>query len=221
MKFYQSSSNFHPFLAMFCSQTCLEASWNRFHKFECGSLDQSLDNDNEYDMMILKIVFESLKYAGGLDKLQTLLADPKLNATVFDFDLNHKKTSSHHEMNLLKSIYSLKKGPTSDEDLTMAEWIAELPTLSNLCTSKSQKDFLKNFVVKMMGIIDRNSYIFYCPSLNSPYVNEEIGSGVFPFASLINHSCSPNLYRVFVDNKQAFVVKKPIEAGQQLFVGYQ
>lgn len=206
---------------MFCSQSCLEASWNRFHKFECGSLDQSLDNDNEYDMMILKIVFESLKYAGSLEKLQQLLGDQKLNATVFDFDFNQKKTNNQHEKNLLKSVYSLKKGPTSDEDLTMAEWIADLPALSSLCTTKSQKDFLKNFVIKVMGIIDRNSYIFYCPSMTSPYVNEEIGSGVFPFASLINHSCSPNLYRVFVDNKQVFVVKKPIEAGQQLFVGYQ
>lgn len=206
---------------MFCSQTCLEASWNRFHKFECGSLDQSLENDNEYDLMIIKIVFESLKYAGGLEKLQALVGDPKLNATVFDFDMNLKKTNNQLEKNFLKAIYSLKKGPSSDEDLTMAEWIADLPTFSRMYTTKSQKDFLKSFVIKIMGIIDRNSYIFYCPSLSSPYVSEEIGSGIFPFASLINHSCSPNLYRVFVDNRQAFVVKRPIEAGQQLFVGYQ
>lgn len=206
---------------MFCSQTCFESSWNKFHKFECASLDQSLDNDNEYDIMILKIVFESLKYCGSLEKLQALLGDSKLNATVFDFDLTNKKTINQYEKNLLKSIYSLKKGPTSDEDLTMAEWIADLPVLTSLCKTKSQKEFLKTFILKVMGIIDRNSYIFYCPSLNSSYVNEEIGSGVFPFASLINHSCSPNLYRVFVDNKQVFVVKKPIEAGQQLFVGYQ
>jgi SET domain len=206
---------------MFCSKPCLDSSWSRFHKFECGSLDQSLDNDNEYDIMILKIVFESLSYCGSLEKLQTLIGDSKLNATVFDFDLNQKKTNKYIEKNLLKAICSLKKGPTSDEDLNMAEWIAELPVLSSLCKTKAQREFLKNFIIKVMGIIDRNSYIFYCPSLNSSYVNEEIGSGVFPFASLINHSCSPNLYRVFVDNKQVFVVKKPIEAGQQLFVGYQ
>jgi hypothetical protein len=206
---------------MFCSQSCLEASWNRFHMFECGSLDESLDNGNEYDMMIIKIVFESIKYAGGLDKLQNLLEDPKLNATVFDFDLNPKKSTNHIEKSFLKAIYSLKKGPTSDEDLIMAGWIADLPKLTSSCTSKSHRDFLKKFIIKIMGIIDRNSYIFYCPSMNSPYVNEEIGSGVFPFASLMNHSCSPNVYRVFVDNKQVFVVKKPIEANQQLFVGYQ
>lgn len=206
---------------MFCSKSCFDSSWTKFHKFECASLDQSLDNDNEYDLMILKIVFESLKHCGSLDKMQALLGDPKLNATVFDFDLNNKKSNEQHEKNLLKAVYSLKKGPTSDEDLNMAEWIVDLPILTLLCKTKPQRDFLKNFVLKVMGIIDRNSYIFYCPSLNSSYINEEVGSGVFPFASLINHSCSPNLYRVFVDNKQVFVVKKPIEAGQQLFVGYQ
>lgn len=203
---------------MFCTQSCLESSWNRFHKYECGSLDQSLDNDNEYDIMIMKIVFESLNCCGSLEKLQALLGDSKLTATVFEFDLNDTKTK---EKNLLKAVYSLKKGPTSDEDLSMAEWITDLPIFTSLCKTKSQREFLKSFVIKVMGIIDRNSYIFYCPALNSSYVNEEIGSGVFPFASLINHSCSPNLYRVFVDNKQVFVVKKPIEAGQQLFVGYQ
>lgn len=206
---------------MFCSQKCLEASWNRFHSFECGSLDQSIENDNEYDQMILKIVLESLKYAGNAEKLQKLLGDSKLDANVFDFDLNPKKTANQIEKNLLKCVYSLKKGPTSDEDVAMAEWIADLPTMSFYCKTQQHKEFLKNFIIKMMGIIDRNSYLFYCPSLKPPRVSEEIGSGVFPFASLINHSCSPNLYRVFVDNKQVFVVKKPIEAGQQLFVGYQ
>lgn len=203
---------------MFCSAICLESGWKRFHKYECNALDQSFSNDNEYDILILKIVFESLKFSGSLEKLENLVADPKLNVTVFDLDLKSKK-EDQTEKNLLKAIYSLKKGPTSDEDIAMADWIVDShPVLVSTCKLSAQREFLRNFVIKIMGIIDRNSYIFYSPSMK---MNEEIGSGVFPFASLMNHSCSPNIYRIFVDNKQVFIVKKPIPVGQQLFVGYQ
>lgn len=204
---------------MFCSSTCLESGWTKFHKFECS--EQALDDLSEYDAMILKCVFESVELCGGLKQLQAFTADTKSSATVFDYDLG-STANSHIGKSLLKSIMSLKKGKSSDEDLMMAEWIAAShPSLSAQCQTIAQKDFLRDFIIRVMGIIDRNSYIFYCPSLHTSYVDEEVGSGVFPFASLINHSCSPNLYRTFVDNKQVFIVKKPIESGQQLFVGYQ
>ena len=71
-----------------------------------------------------------------------------------------------------------------------------------------------------MGILDRNSYIFYSLVSSHSDKDEEIGSGLLSFASLLNHSCSPNLTRIFVDNKQVYIVKRPIEAGEQLFVSY-
>lgn len=208
---------------MFCCLSCSTSAWERFHQHECSGLDQSLADGNEYDIMILKIIFESISIAGGsLDQLQRLLDDQKPNSTVFDFDLKNLKLNSQRDKNLLKAIYSLKKGPTSAEDLSMAEWLVDShPDVKSICKTKAKKEFLQSFVTRMMGIIDRNSYILMCPSMRGVLVEEEIGSGVYPFSSLINHSCSPNLYRVFVDSKQVFIVKKPIEKGQQLFVGYQ
>lgn len=205
---------------MFCSPSCLKSAWLSFHKFECGSLDNSFDNGNEYDMMIFKVVIESLNLCGSLEKLQTTLENMKSNLTLFDFDLRNAKTDDEREIIRLKTIYSLKRGPTSREDLTMADWIVE-SHLTNVYKNQAQKDFIRNFVIKVMGITDRNSYILSSSSFTNQPSEIEIGSGVFPFSSLINHSCSPNLYRLFVDNKQVFIVKKPIEAGQQLFVGYQ
>lgn len=207
---------------MFCSPLCLKSAWLRYHKFECGALDTSLDNDNEYDMMIFKVVLESLSLCGSLEKLQTTLSEVKPNQSLFDFDLKSATKNEDREKLRFKAICTLKKGPTSKEDIAMADWIVEShPALSSVYKTVAQKDFLRNFVIKVMGITDRNSYILSSASLKAPNVEEELGSGVFPFSSLINHSCSPNLYRLLVDNKQVFIVKKPIEAGQQLFVGYQ
>lgn len=203
--------------SMFCSHACLASATENYHQFECDAQSQPLEGDNEYDSMVLRIVFESLNFCGGIKKLQDFVASLKPNSSIFDFDVARDRTLS-----LLKAVFSLRQGPTSDEDACMAEWIVDNhPKLIASCKTKFQKEFMKKFIVKIMGIMDRNSYIFYCPSFENPNSDIEIGNGVFPFASLINHSCSPNLYRIFVDNKQAFVVKRPIDAGQQLFVGYQ
>lgn len=204
---------------MFCSSSCLESGWSKFHKFECSTLDQSVDDD-EYDGLIVKAVFESLNICGSLDELQALVADTKPSVTVFDFDLSLNADS--RSKSLLKSTLSLTKCESSSEDLMMAEYIVEShPSMIAMCLDETQKDFLRDFMLQLMGIIDRNCYIFYYTSLCSSYVKDEVGYGVFAFASLFNHSCSPNLYRTFVDNKQVFVVRKPIESGEQLFVGYQ
>lgn len=47
-----------------------------------------------------------------------------------------------------------------------------------------------------------------------------IGEGVFLFGSLLNHSYFPNIEPQFVDGKFAYIVKVPIEKGQQLTKSY-
>jgi hypothetical protein len=169
--------------------------------------------------MIQKTFFESIYIAGGLAKLQALLSDPKINKTVYDFDLTNPKRTSH-ERSLLQAIYSLMKGPTSAEDKEMIDFFVDThPGFTALWKTEKQREFVKTFMAKIMGVIDRNSYLFY--ALKDQLQETEIGSGILAFCSLVNHSCSPNVYRVFVDNKQVFVVKKPIPSGHQLFVGYQ
>lgn len=206
--------------AMFCSINCMQLGWKRFHKYECNGLEESLEN-NEYDLMIQRIVFETIDmFDGNVEKLKTLLNDTKDNQSIYDFDLSNKNDIENKKLQL-KSIYALKRGKNSDEDKDMASWFVESDTtLKTLCKTKIQQDFLKSFILRMMGVMDRNSYIFYSLASSSSEKDVEIGTGLFSFASLLNHSCSPNLYRFFVDNKQVYVVKKPIEAGQQLFVGY-
>lgn len=72
-----SISNFSPSRsssAMFCSTLCLTKAWQRFHQFECSGLDGSLNNDNEYDIMILKTVFEALDVCGSIDDAKSFFS---------------------------------------------------------------------------------------------------------------------------------------------------
>lgn len=47
-----------------------------------------------------------------------------------------------------------------------------------------------------------------------------VGSGNYPFISLISHHCAPNVNRVFVHHKNILVVQRPIKKGEQLFDNY-
>ena len=47
-----------------------------------------------------------------------------------------------------------------------------------------------------------------------------IGGGIFPFMSLLNHSCYSNVKRITVDNKFVLMVTRPIKAGEHILTNY-
>lgn len=174
--------------------------------------------NNEYDLMIKKILFECLAlFDRNVAKMKSFLSDAK-NQTAYDFDFSEGSDKEKNKK-YLKSIFALRGAINSEEDKEMSDWLLQNdPSLKAITEKKDLVDFIKSFMLRIMGILDRNSYIFY--DLNSSKADEEIGSGIFAYASLFNHSCSPNLFRFFIDGQQVYIAKKPIEKNQQLFVGY-
>ncbi len=66
-----------------------------------------------------------------------------------------------------------------------------------------------------------NNYSLYRTfEANGKIKSEKIGMAVFPFASLFNHSCAPNVSRINLGSKMYLVVKRSIKAGEQLFNSY-
>lgn len=57
------------------------------------------------------------------------------------------------------------------------------------------------------------------PKMNSND-SKVIGNGIFPFSSLLNHSCCQNADRILVDNMLVVCVRYPIKAGDQIFINY-
>lgn len=203
--------------ALYCDERCKNEAWKNYHSEECKTLEVQLEN-NEYDLMIKKILFESLAlFDKNIAKMRSFLSDAK-NQTAYDFDFSEggeKEKSKKY----LKSIFALRGAINSEEDKEMSEWLIQNdPAIKSIVMKRDHADFLKSFMLRIMGILDRNSYIFY--DLKSSTTDEEIGSGILAYASLFNHSCSPNLFRFFIDGHQVYIAKKPIEKNQQLFVGY-
>jgi SET domain len=204
---------------MFCGDFCRNEAWKKYHKQECDTLESHLET-NEYDLMIKKSLFEALTlFDGSVSKMINFIGKTD-NETLFDYDLSKGSEKEKGQL-MLKATCALMSAVNSEEDQAMINWMLRNdPAIKSLIFNKLDEIAIKKFLTKLMGISDRNSYLLYDLKCKKKSLDEEIGSGIFTFASLFNHSCNPNLYRFFFGNQQVYVAKRPIESGQQLFVGY-
>lgn len=172
-----------------------------------------------------RMLFEALAICGGsFDRLEKFLTDPELsNKTIFDFDLSDPKDPSYREK-LLISINSLVQvSSVSDE---VRRYMNNHPVL-DLLQTEHHREIAKTFLLRAFRILTVNSFgiEFVVPSKPADRTKESIntkliGDGLCQFGSLLNHSCIPNVDRVFVDNKFVFFIRRPVLKGEQLFTCY-
>lgn len=73
--------------SLYCNENCKIQAWENFHSEECKTLEVHLEN-NEYDLMIKKILFECLTlFDRNVTKMKSFLSDTK-NQTAYDFDFS-------------------------------------------------------------------------------------------------------------------------------------
>lgn len=201
---------------MFCSAQCIEKATRIFLQAE---------NDSKMHDIKMQMFFESLAICGGdFEKLDQLMSDPELsNKTIFDFDLNDPEDAGY-DWKLLTSINSLVKVSKASNEVE--RYLANHPVL-DLLKNQRERDIATKFLIRAYRILTVNSFgiEWVIPSRPGDRYRESIntklaGDGLCQFGSLLNHSCTPNVDRVFVDNKFVFFVRRPVLKGQQLFTCY-
>lgn len=219
---------------MYCSEKCETIAQREYHHIECRPL-KVLNHRiimNLSENMPLKMLLQAVRILGSVDRLRTFLEEAPTDVTVFDFDLSDPN-SKVYEKNLLLAALSLKNesqnyGIESQLD-DFHEVINNRPEFKKMWTC-DDGPFLDDLLVKMIKISSlRNSHSYWSSerlTLNAMKMDGEdvydhnIGYGVDPFAALMNSSCCPNIRLISVDNKNAWVVKHPIRANEQLFRSY-
>lgn len=98
------------------------------------------------------------------------------------------------------------------------------------CEDETERDrydsFQELFFDILLGISSRRDVTKtrHLESQLHPKMNSResmtVGNGIFPIASLFNHSCCHNADRLAVDNKLVIYVRRPIKAGEQVFINY-
>lgn len=195
---------------MSCSQDCHNVTSER--NLESEALIE--DELNWKTAKMLQIKKQSMAIVENVDELEKLFNEPP--KTVFDFDLSDAK-SNESRKNLLKCVMSLTPGSNK-------ETFIESDIFKLLLSSYSERQitFLELIVTHLMNVCNKNQFtLSFFDKLEEGKVNiVKVGNVLLPFASLINHSCDPNIFWISVDTKFVFLVAKPIKAGEQLFQCY-
>lgn len=189
---------------MFCSEKCKRIAYEKFHERDDLIIDSLCGNDLRQKMM--RIITEALFATGNFDQLQSIF-EHSTRETVFDFDLRNS-----NELMARKKILTCVSSLMPKTDCGISKHLRELLKVPE----GVKKDFLVNFSTRIILNYMRNGAKFPGKGTNLPD-----GGMLLPFTAMLNHSCDPNVYATFVDNKCYIIVTMPIKADEQIYTSYR
>jgi len=206
---------------MFC-ESCYEEAFESYHKFECPVMDKLLTSGSVH--IALKIFFIALSaFKGSIKDLQHFINEidrMDKNFSIFDFNISHPDSVK----NYLRYLNTLARSTNKFSTIQHEEILENHPELKDIY--ELNKDFIKEFLLRQCQTNDHYFHGIFgqkISSNDSTYqdLQQSIGSGWFPFCSLINHSCSSNIMRIYIDGKIALIANRFISSGSQLFDCYK
>jgi SET and MYND domain-containing protein 4 len=203
---------------MFCDENCFKSAQEAFHLYECPIIDTLLKSG--IMQMALRTFYQALSiFNGSIEQLQKFLTEyENPNASVYDFDFSE---SMSQDKDFLVSLFCLTRSDKICESDSPEKLFIDHPTLKD--SWKNHEIFIRSFILRVLQIGDSNFHGICGWSLKKNYhqVPQMIGIGVYPFISLVNHSCAPNVSRIYVEDKMILMVERPISKGEQLFDCYK
>jgi hypothetical protein len=214
---------------MFCSEECRKINWEKYHQFVCPIVDVMDTLFTKIMLIALRTFFEALSIFNGdaVAMKEFLNSIESSEATVFDFDFT-KMSELESRKTLLHTIDALVTNESSRTNSDLFQRSNVCAIMSNLLLNHTTLGsnlneetaiMFRKFIFKQSQISALNFHGLYGMSDNS-LDEDQFGSGSFPFCSLINHSCVPNLVRVNFKAKNYVVVNRPVKAGEQIFDNY-
>ena len=156
--------------------------------------------------------------------MEDFLSENDNNQTVFDIDMSFE-TPQKHKNSLLAANSLSKSHQLPTDDFTEIFQNSRLNGMWN-----THEEFIKNFLLNQTLIGNSSSHTIMGWPKKKNYRNDiilpsqlcdQIGSGIYPFHALLNHSCAPNVTRTFFGDKMVLIVCRTILKDEQLFDSYR
>lgn len=155
--------------------------------------------------------YQAIGICGSPRELETLMSQQDdVKKTIMDFDLNTPNESVNLRNRILATTALVEREPWSKEAYSKYETVTrELEVETGV-----DKKFLRNYLEHCLKAMTVNFFHFFWKG------EERRGFAICSLAAYFAHSCDPNCDKIDVENKFVFVVRKPIEAGDQLTICY-
>lgn len=206
---------------MFCSESCYNEAFKRFHKYECVVVNQILHSMEPRSRFALRLILRGLSEYGDLDAFLDASAKAmNEKRTIFDIDENNQtkwteRYAATFSLNLVHNIeiilLNVFQTFNNTSDLEMTECLTQL------------QEIIKQHIL----MIHRNYRfmdelrVLHSTCLDFDFENPRLVMGMAPFTSMLNHSCFPNIEITSSGNKLISSVLQPIKAGQELYACYR
>lgn len=227
-------SYFHPFIfpAMFCSSECENKANDKFHHIECDFSCEDFDN---FFTTAIKAAFRTFLQAfsifeGSIEKLrQYLMKNVERDLTAFDLNFNNKDEVYQRDVILAMNALStneekrqvVEKFRRAIVCTILSEFLQSYSRLKDALRNEENEIFFLSFMFRHIQIAESNYHELYALSpVKLHQDNEQFGVGSFPFSSLLNHSCAPNVLRLTFNGFNCIVVSRKIQKGEQVFDNY-
>lgn len=214
--------------SMFCSTKCLKEAANSFHPYECGIIDYLHEHFNRFHLCALRATIMAFLSFNTIDELAKTVEIAARSKPVTAFTFNHKKKQQKQKYLQIHTF------PTKQEERTNSDLFGTAIVTAVLCQkllagtkfgvilkTEKEQSLLMELLFRHLQI--SRMYFHSISQSELQYQSAQgglLGSGVFPFCSLINHACTPNILRISFGNRMVIFVLRPIKKGQQLFDNY-
>ncbi|XP_070501557.1 SET and MYND domain-containing protein 4-like [Chironomus tepperi] len=207
---------------MFCD-SCYQEAFESFHKYECPVMDKLLSSGSVH--IALRIFFIAYSaFKGSIKALQTFMTEiDKMDKdfSIFDFNISQSDSIKSY----LRYLNTLSRSENKFSTAQHEETLENHPELKDIYGSN--KDFIKEFLQRQCQTNDHYFHGIFGQKVSCndsrtyQDLQQSIGSGWYPFCSLINHSCASNIMRIYIDGKVVLIVSRFIPSGSQLFDCYK
>lgn len=213
--------------AMFCSQICYDEAHKAFHQFECPIIDFIHETCNRIQLVALRSTLKAFECYESVDELRDTLSNID-NIEVTAFSCDYPAKSKKEEFLKILS-FPTKQSERIPNDLfgvaavtaVLYDQLMERTNFKFLLPNERDQDVLMELLFRFLQIA--RMYYHTLSLSNRQYHSPQggvIGSATFPFCSLINHSCAPNIIRIPFGTKMVIFVLRKIKKGEQLFDNY-
>ena len=113
--------------------------------------------------------------------------------------------------------------PSLSEDYVRSQDISNyiIDEREKLANNDCDSTFIVNLALSIASRINVNAYGIVISNKSTEFNREDVGFGVFPLAAMMfNHSCSPNLVNVWIDNRMEYRTVTDVQVGEELDISY-
>lgn len=188
--------------AIYCSEACCKAAWDKFHQWECGGLELFYSVGIAHLGLRVTLVSNSEDHAEHYELMKSLVSHIH--------DMDRRDLYQYALTASLLALFLQQKGYYSANKYEMTEVGGQI--MLHICQLTCNGHAITKFVKHSSPFEDM-------VGIESPG-GERAATAIYPSASMMNHSCEPNIINSFYNEHLIVRAMKRIPKGGEVFNCY-